>query len=43
VLRRIFGLRREDVTGGWREVDNEEIHDLCSSQNIIRIIRSRRV
>jgi hypothetical protein len=42
VLRRIFGSKR-DVTGGWRKLHNEELHDLYSLPNIIRIIKSRRV
>jgi hypothetical protein len=43
VLRRIFGPKKEGVTGGWRKLHNEELHNLYSSQNIIRIIKSRRV
>jgi hypothetical protein len=43
VLRRIFGPKREGVTGGWRKVLNEELHNLYSSPSIIRIIKSRRV
>jgi hypothetical protein len=43
VLRRIFGLRRDEVTGEWRKLHNKEIHDLYSSPNIIRIIKSRRM
>jgi hypothetical protein len=35
VLRRIFGLRRDEVTGGWRKLHNEELHNLYSSPNII--------
>jgi hypothetical protein len=42
VLRRIFGLRRNEVTGGWRKLHNEELHNLHSSQSIIGIIKSRR-
>jgi hypothetical protein len=38
VLRRIFGLKRDGVTGGWRK-----LHDLYSSPSIIRIIKSRRM
>jgi hypothetical protein len=34
VLRRIFGSKREEVTGGWRKLHNEEIHNLLSSPNI---------
>jgi hypothetical protein len=42
VLRRIFGPKRDDVTGGWRKLHNEELHNLYSSPSIIRIIKSRR-
>jgi hypothetical protein len=41
VLRRIFGLRRNGVTGGWRKLHNEELHNLYSSLSIIRNIKSR--
>jgi hypothetical protein len=41
VLRRIFGPRRDKVTGGWRKLYSEELHDLYSSPSIIRIIKSR--
>jgi hypothetical protein len=43
VLRRIFGPKRDEVTGEWRELHNEELHILYSSQNIIRQIKSRRM
>jgi hypothetical protein len=43
VLRRIFGSKRDEVTGGWRKLHNEELHNLYSSPNIIRIIESRRM
>jgi hypothetical protein len=43
VLRRIFGLKRDEVTGGWRKLHNEELHNLYSSPNIIRLIKSRRM
>jgi hypothetical protein len=43
VLRRIFGLRRDEVTGDGRKLHNEELHNLCSSPNIIRMIKSRRM
>jgi hypothetical protein len=43
VLRRIFGPKKDEVTGGWRKLHNEELRDLCSSPSIIRIIRSRRM
>jgi hypothetical protein len=43
VLRRIFGPKRDEVTGAWRKLHNEELHDLYSSPSIIRIIKSRRM
>ena len=43
VLRRIFGPKRDNVTGEWRELHNEELYDPYSSQNIILVIRSIRV
>jgi len=43
VLRRIFGPRRDEVTGEWRRLHNEELNDLYSSPNIVRVIKSRRV
>jgi hypothetical protein len=42
-LRRIFGPKRDNVTGGWRNLHNEEVHNLYSSQNIIRMIKVRRM
>jgi hypothetical protein len=42
-LRRIFGPNRDGVTGGWRNLHNEELHNLYSSSSIIRIIKSRRM
>jgi hypothetical protein len=42
-LRRIFGLKRDDVTGEWRKLHNEELCDLYSSTSIIRIMKSRGV
>jgi hypothetical protein len=43
VLRRIFGPKRDEVTGEWRKLHNKELHDLYSSPNIIGIIKSRRM
>jgi hypothetical protein len=43
VLRRIFGPKRDEVTGEWRKLHNEEVRDLYSSSSIIRIIKSRRM
>jgi hypothetical protein len=43
VLRRIFGPKRDEVTGEWRKLNNEELHDLYSSPSIIRIIKARRM
>jgi hypothetical protein len=41
VLRRIFGPKRDEVTGEWRRLHNEELHDLYSSPNVIRVMKSR--
>jgi hypothetical protein len=41
VLRRIFGPKRDEATGEWRTLHNEELNDLYSSPNIIRVIKSR--
>jgi hypothetical protein len=43
VLKRIFGPKRDEVTGEWRKLHNEELHDLCSSPSTIRIIKARRM
>ena len=43
VLRRIFGPRRDEVTGEWRRLHNEDLNDLYSSPNILRVIKSRRM
>jgi hypothetical protein len=43
VLRRIFGPKRDAVTGVWRSLHNEELNDLYSSPSIIRVIKSRRM
>jgi hypothetical protein len=43
VLRMTFGSKREEVTGEWRRLHNEELYDLYSSRSIIRVIKSRRM
>jgi hypothetical protein len=43
VLRRIFGPKRDEVTGEWRKLHNEELNDLYSSPSIVRVIKSRRI
>jgi hypothetical protein len=43
VLRRIFGPKRDEVTGEWRKLRNEELHNLYSSPDIIRQVKSRRM
>jgi hypothetical protein len=43
VLRRIFGPKRDEATGEWRRLHNEELNDLYSSPNIIRVIKSRKM
>jgi len=43
VCRKIFGPKREGVTGEWRRIHNDEINDLNSSPNIIRVVKSRSV
>ena len=40
---RIFGPRRDEVTGEWRSLHNEDVNDLYSSPNIVRVIKSRRM
>ena len=42
-LRGIFGPKRDGVTGQWRKLHNEELHDPYSSPNIVRVIKSRRL
>ena len=43
VLRRIFGPRRDELTGVWRRLHIDELNDLCSSPNIVRVIKLRRM
>jgi len=43
VLRRVFGPKREEVTGQWRKLHNEEFNGLYCSPNIVRVIKSRRM
>jgi hypothetical protein len=43
VLRRIFGLERDEVTGEWRRLHKKELYALYSSPNIIRVIKSRKL
>jgi hypothetical protein len=43
VLRRIFGPKRDEVTGEWRRLHNEELNDLYASPNIVGVTKSRRM
>jgi len=43
VLRRVFGPKRDDVPGEWRKLHNEELSDLYSLPNIVRVVKSRRM
>jgi hypothetical protein len=43
VLRRIFGPKRDEVTGEWRKLHNEELNDLYSLPNIVQVVKSRRL
>jgi len=43
VLRRVFGSKRDEVTGEWRKLHNEELWDLYSLPNIVRVVKSRRM
>jgi hypothetical protein len=42
-LRRIFGPKRDEESGEWRKLHNEELNDLCTSLNIVRVIKTRRM
>jgi len=39
MLRRIFGLKRDEIKGEWRKLHNEELHELYTSPNIIRVLK----
>ena len=43
VLRRVFGPTRDEVTKEWRKLRNEELSDLCSLPNVMRVVKSRRM
>ena len=43
VLSRVFGPKRDEVTGEWRKLHNEELNDLCSLPNTVRVVKSRRM
>ena len=43
VLRKVFGPKRKEVTGEWRKLHNEELNDLYSLPNIVRVVKSRRM
>jgi hypothetical protein len=43
VLRRLFGPKRDEVTGDWRKLHNEELRNMYSSPNIIKMMKSRRI
>jgi hypothetical protein len=43
LLRRLFGPKRDEVTGEWRKLHNEELNDLYSLPNIVRVVKSRRM
>jgi hypothetical protein len=42
-MKRIFGPKRDEVIGGWRKLHNEKLHNSCSSQSTIRMVKSRRL
>ena len=43
VLRRVFGPKKDEITGEWRKLHNEELSDLYSLPNIVRVVKSRRM
>jgi hypothetical protein len=43
MLRRVFGPKRDEVTGDWRKLHNEELSDLYSLSNFVRVVKSRRM
>jgi hypothetical protein len=43
VLRKVFGPKRDEVTGEWRKLHNKELNDLYSLPNIVRVVKSRRM
>ena len=43
VLKKVFGLKRDEVTGEWRKLHNEELNDLYSLPSIVRVVKSRRM
>ena len=43
VLRRVFGPKKDEVTGEWKKLHNEELNDLYSLPNIVRVVKSRRM
>ena len=43
VLRRVFGPKRDEVTGEWRKLHNEELRDLYTLPNIVQVVKSRRM
>jgi hypothetical protein len=42
-LRRLYGTKKDEVTGDWKMLHNEGLHNVCSSRDIIRMIKSRRM
>jgi hypothetical protein len=43
VLRRVFGPKRDEVTGEWKKLHNDELNDLYSLPNIVQVVKSRRI